>query len=70
VLGTKRKLELKQKQVKRDAVPIYRWSTHPLNNTGVLLTGSCLVIGKGTWSARSWEPMGGDTRKNNRWKHG
>jgi hypothetical protein len=24
VLGTKRKLELKQKQVKRDAVPIYR----------------------------------------------
>jgi hypothetical protein len=61
---------LKQKQVERDAVPIYQWSTHPLNNTGVQLTGSCLVIGKGTWRARSWEPMWGDAQKNNWWEHG
>jgi hypothetical protein len=49
-------------------VPIYWWSTHPLNNTGVLLTGSCLIIGKGTWCARRWEPMGGDIQKNNQWE--
>jgi hypothetical protein len=33
------------------AVLIHRWSTYPLNNTGVLLTGSCLIIGKETWCA-------------------
>jgi hypothetical protein len=52
------------------AVPIYWWSTHPLNNTGVLLMGSYCVIGKGTWCAHTWKPMGGNTQKNIHWKHG
>jgi hypothetical protein len=49
------------------AVPIYWWLTHPLNNTGVLLTGSCCIIGKGTWCAHTWEPMGDNAQRNNWW---
>jgi hypothetical protein len=52
------------------AGPIYQWSVHPLNNTGVLLTSPCHIIGKGTWCACTWEPMGAYAQKNNWQKHG